>query len=141
VVFALDSLIYIADAARVLRMAAAALRTPGRLVIADLVAGPQITPEVREFIWEQDGILHLPTAEAQVRAIKEAGLEQVELEDLTDVAAECFATVTRASLEHRKVLIAAKGRRRYESWLANARTYGQYFRDRILRYVQIIAQR
>ncbi len=140
VVYALDSLMLLADRAGILATARALLRPGGHAAFADVLAGPACTPEVRRFVWEEDGILGLPDPAGQLEQLAGAGFQAAEILDRTDLAVDCFARVEAASVEHREELIAAKGEARYRSWLDNAGTYGRYFRDGALVYALFTAR-
>ena len=105
-----------------------------------MLAGPAITPEVRDFIWREDGILGLPTIAEQRAQLAAAGFEDIRISDRTWLAVDCFARVEEASERHREMLIEAKGEERYQSWVDNARTYRRLFEERALVYALIAAR-
>jgi sarcosine/dimethylglycine N-methyltransferase len=139
--FALDSLMLMEDAPQVARTAHRALRPGGVLVVADVLGGPGLGPELRRFCWEEDGIIHLPSPEGQEALLRGAGYREVRLLDRSRLAVRCFERMIAASAEHREELVAAKGIARYERWVANARVYLDSFRTRVLRYVVASARR
>jgi cyclopropane fatty-acyl-phospholipid synthase-like methyltransferase len=137
-VYAMDVLLE--DRAGALARARALLRPGGCAAFADVLAGPAITPEVRRFVWEEDGILGLPGPAEQREQLAAAGFEAAEVVDRTDLAIDCFARVEAASERHREELVAAKGEARYRSWLDNAGTYRRYFEKRALIYALFAAR-
>lgn len=140
-VFGLDALMLLEDRQRVLRTARRALRPGGRLFLAEVFAGPRDDSAVRSFIWEQDGILNLPAAEAQVGALADLGFEPLHDLDLTALAVECFRRMEIESRRHAEILIRDKGRARFERWIEHARLYRHFFEQRALSYALIVAQR
>jgi SAM-dependent methyltransferase len=136
-VCAFDSLMLLEDRQGALRTASAALRPGGRALFADVLAGPNFTPRVERHIWEEDGILNLPTPGQQRDLLLATGFVDVELLDLTPLGVACFDAMVRASEAHRPVLVDAKGEERYESWLRNCRFYREAFGERALVYTQI----
>ncbi len=140
-VYSVDALMFLDDRETALRTAHAALRPAGRLVLGEVIAGPHMSPAVREFIWDEDGILNLPDADAQARLLADCGFTEIRHEDWSAMAETCFATMEATSLEHRQVLIEAKGEARYERWLRNAGLYRAAFRSGALAYGVFIAQR
>lgn len=136
-VCAFDSLMLLEDRRGALRTASAALRPGGRALFADVLAGPNFTPRVERHIWEEDGILNLPTPGQQRDLLLATGFVDVELLDLTSLGVACFDAMARASEAHRPVLVDAKGEERYESWLRNCRFYREAFGARALVYTRI----
>ena len=139
-VFGLDALMLIEDRRSVLDNAARALLPNGTLVLAEVLAGPNFDDELRQFIWDQDGILELPSAEAQEAMLWDLGYREVERVDLTHLGAKCFENMEAASYQHRDQLVADKGEPRFLRWARNARIYGDSFRERSLVYTQLTAR-
>lgn len=134
VAYAVDSMMLIEDIRRLLKSARQALGRSGRLVVADVLAGPGIDQAVRRFVWEEDGIICLPDRAEQESLLRACGFEAAEFHDLTALARECFEKVAAASRVHAATLIAAKGEQRYRRWVANALRYRDFFRERALTY-------
>jgi cyclopropane fatty-acyl-phospholipid synthase-like methyltransferase len=139
--YSIDALMFLDERDTALRTAHAALRPAALLLLGEVIAGPHLTPEVREFIWEEDGILKLPDADAQTRLLVDCGFTEVQHDDWSDMAERCFATMEVHSLEHRQVLVEAKGVERYERWLRNAGLYRAAFRTGALAYGVFSARR
>lgn len=137
---AIDSLMLLEDRPRAVATLRAALAPGGKLVAADVLAGERISDEVRRFIWEEDGILDLPSPTEQAAMLASAGFAHVEVADLTEVGEACFAAMVRESERHRAVLVAAKGEARYARWLRNARIYRDAFAHRTLAYTRLAAE-
>lgn len=138
-VYAIDTLMLLEDRRAVLAAVRGALAPGGCAAFADVLAGPAITPEVRGFIWREDGILDLPTVAGQREQLAAAGFRGIEIADRTGLAVDCFARVEEASGRHREALVGAKGEERYQSWLDNADTYRRLFEERALVYTLIAA--
>lgn len=139
-VYAIDTLMLLEDRPAVLAAVRAALVPGGCAAFADVLAGPAITPAVRDFIWREDGILGLPTIDEQRGQLAAAGFEDVEIVDRTGLAVDCFARVEEASERHRAALVEAKGEDRFRSWIGNAVTYRRLFEERALVYALIAAR-
>ncbi len=137
---AIDSLMLLEDRRGALGTLGAALAPGGTLVVADVLAGERISERVRELVWQEDGILDLPSPAGHVAMLAAAGFTDAEATDLTPLAAACFTAVVRASERHRAALVAAKGEARYASWLHNVRFYRDAFVERALVYSQVAAR-
>lgn len=139
-VYAIDTLMLLEDRQAVLAAIRKALAPGGCAAFADVLAGPAITPEVRDFIWREDGILGLPTIAEQRAQLAAAGFGDIRISDRTWLAVDCFSRVEEASERHREMLIEAKGEERYQSWVDNAGTYRRLFEERALVYALIAAR-
>lgn len=139
-VYAIDALMLLEDRRRALAEAVKGLAPGGRLVLADVLAGPRHTDAVGRFTWSEDGILTPHTRGDQEALLRQLGLRRARSVDLTRAAESCFRRMDRAARRHRTTLVEAKGWARYLRWRRNARIYARCFRERSLEYVRIAAE-
>lgn len=92
-VFALDSLTLIADLPALFGTCRAALRPGGRLEVAEVVAGPGLSEEMRAFALAEDGAVTLVTADHLGEVIEATGLRDVEIVSLADEAVRAFTLI------------------------------------------------
>jgi SAM-dependent methyltransferase len=141
VVFALDSLILINGTLHVLKKAHETLKPQGLLVLAETLAGPHITDEICQRVWDMDGFISLLKPSEYMGMLAEAGFTSVVLEDMTDGAEACFETISVAVRQQKKSLMATAGLEAYKDWQRSADRYKQWFHQRVLLYTRISAVR
>jgi cyclopropane fatty-acyl-phospholipid synthase-like methyltransferase len=136
-VFALDSLTLIADLPGLFSTCRAALRPGGRLGVAEVVAGPGLSEEMRAFALAEDGAVTLVTADELAAAIEGAGFRDVETAALGDEAVRVFSII------HRSVRRAENWQgvsaERMEEWKLISERYLAAFLSGELGYVRIVA--
>lgn len=139
--YTIDSLTLVKDSGKVLDKAREVLKPAGRIVLAEMTAGPQITDKHRRFAWEVDGMINLPTPEQYADQLKSAGFTSIEVADITDLAEDCFNKIYEASEREKQALIDAAGEKGQQSWTQIADLYRQCFRERRFCYSRISARR
>ena len=139
VVYVMDSLMYLPERASVLRKAHQALVPGGWLVLAEVLAGPELTAGDRSAMWETEGVVELPSPQEQEEMLAGVGFESLRLEDLSDLAVSCFEKICRANREHRETL-RAMGAERYTDVESNE-FYRRAFHEGRLVYFQAAARR
>lgn len=136
-VFTLDSLTLIPDLPRLFANCRQALRAGGTLAIAEVVAGPHLSQEMRAFALAEDGAVNLVTADQLATIVAAAGFGQVDAVSLDDQAVDAFTRIYRS----------ARGRApwdesllpRVAEWQCLSDRYLTAFTSRELGYVEITA--
>lgn len=142
VVLALDSISLLGDFSReVFRLAFRALRPGGRLVISDMSPGPFTTTDIRARIWDYDGIRPLPEPEGLRALLRASGFTDVELTDITGVAADCYRRIVSALKGRAAEAVAVAGPDRYREWLDVCTFYRELFETGGLAYQRCLARR
>ena len=139
VVYVMDSLMYLPDRVEVLRKTLRALAPGGWLVLAEVLAGPDLTAEDRSYMWDTEGVVELPSPDEQTAMLAEAGFEHPWCDDLSNLAMSCFEKICDANREHRETL-RAMGAERYADVESNE-FYRRAFRASHLLYQQAAARR
>lgn len=136
-VFALDSLTLIADLPRLFETCRAALRPGGRVAVAEVVAGPDLSEEMRAFALAEDGAITLVGADRLAAVIGASGFSDVETVDLADEAVRAFTLI------HQSVRQSSNwhgiGMDRIEEWKLLSERYLAAFVTGELGYVRIVA--
>lgn len=96
-VVTLDSLTLIPDLPRLFMNCLAALRRGGSLAVAEVVAGPRLSKEMRDFALVEDGAINLVTADELGTVIADAGFDQVDVVSLNDQAIDAFTRIYRSA--------------------------------------------
>ena len=135
-VYAVEGLMCLADRDAALDSCVAALRPRGAIFLAEVFAGPAMSAELARFIWEEDGILNLPTPEEQCELLRARGLDTA-FGCLAPLSLNCFGNMVRESEKHRELLVKAKGAERFARWLRNARIYLRAFETGELTYALV----
>jgi cyclopropane fatty-acyl-phospholipid synthase-like methyltransferase len=107
------------------------LRPGGALAITDIVAGSGLTDEDRAFIWGADGF-QVPSEVDCLAQIKDAGFQELEVTDQTDVVVAMQETILQASYQHKETLVDAVGMDEWLEWVETAKHYGRLFAERKL---------
>ena len=136
-VYSLDSFGLIPDLPGVLRTSLSALATGGSLVLADVVAGPNITVDLRRFMLAVDGIVSLPTVDEYVPLISKAGFLKPDVLDLTDLAERSFEKIHRVAVSSKATAFPNLPSARLIEWRELSARYRNAFASRELRYIQI----
>ena len=139
-VFTLDVLMLVADVPSALVAMRRALRPGGRLVLAEILAGPELDEDMRRFAIEEDGMFHLPTRQDYASWLERAGWSDIEWVDRTDLAEACFAAILEGLEAHRGAIEAEAGPQGFEEWARVSRRYREAFGDRRLLYQEIHAR-
>ncbi len=136
-VYSLDSFGLIPDLPGVLRTSLSALRTGGSLVLADVVAGPNMTDDLRRFMLAVDGIVSLPTPDEYVSLISKTGFQKPDVLDLTDLAERSFEKIHRVAVSLKATAFPNLPGARLIEWRELSARYRNAFASRELRYIQI----
>lgn len=139
-IYVIEGLMCIEQRSAVIRSCIAGLGRGRPFFMAEVFAGPNMTPDLAKFIWDEDGILNLPTAQQQQFELEALGF-RVETRDLTPLAVNCFAVMACESERHRQALVDAKGEARYRRWLRNAGIYREAFANGSLVYALSVARK
>ena len=136
-VFALDSLTLIADLPGLFATCRAALRRGGQLAIAEVVAGPGLSEEMRAFALAEDGAVNLVGPDQLADLTKAAGFTNVEVVPLGDEAVRVFTLIYRSV--RRTADWHGVPREKIEEWKALSERYLEAFASGELGYVRMIA--
>jgi cyclopropane fatty-acyl-phospholipid synthase-like methyltransferase len=140
-VFAIDSLMMIPDLRGCLDTAGRALRPGGGLAFAEIMGGPALTDEAREYVWDEAGIINLATPEAYAATLAELGMTQIAVHDLRDTALAHLEIIRRATEDRQAQVLALGGADELENWRRLATRYRRLFRAGELAYVHITSVR
>lgn len=141
VAFSLDSLMLVNDVAGLLPKVHSALRPGGAVALAEMTAGPNVTDELLKFVWELDGMITVPAPQGYVEMLGEAGFSEVEVEDLTGLAEDCFRLMSAALNEQEGALLETMGAAEYEGWCKLTDFYHRCFLDGKFTYSLVTARR
>jgi cyclopropane fatty-acyl-phospholipid synthase-like methyltransferase len=133
-VYCIESLMLVNDVPGVIGRAAGALRPRGSLLLAELTAGPACREEFLRRAWEMDGMIDLPSPAGYVDMLSVHGIEGVEVEDLTDRAVACFATIQRSLGTNRERLAESCPAEAIRGWTDAVAFYLEAFRARVFGY-------
>lgn len=136
-VFTLDSLTLIPDLPRLFANCRSALRAGGSLAVAEVVAGPRLSNEMRAFALAEDGAVNLVTADELGRIIADAGFGQIEITSLDDQAIDAFTRIQRSA--HDSAPWDEALMPRVEEWRLLSDKYLAAFTSNELGYSQITA--
>ena len=140
-VYSLDSLVLIKEIEKVLGKARDILKPSGMIALAEMTAGPSITDKHRQFAWEVDGMVSLLSPEEFAMMLDELGFTSIEMEDMTDLAEDCFNKIHAACRERKDAIISAAGEGPHQSWMQLSDIYRRFFRERRFCYTRLIASR
>jgi len=107
------------------------LRPGGVLTITDIVAGPDLSDEDREFIWEADGF-NVPFQEDSLAMIRDVGFQDLDVTDITHTVVTLQETILQASYRHKTAIVDAVGADSWRIWVDGARDYRRLFAERKL---------
>lgn len=138
-IFSMDSLMYVPDHRRVFEKARSALLDNGTLALTEVLAGTQLDDSAREFMWSKEGVVSLPTPLEQHAMLEKAGFSNIQMQDLTPLAGDCFDTICAAVNQHKNKLIDLEGLGLFNERVADNETYRDFFRNQTLTYFQTFA--
>lgn len=139
-VYTLDSLMLIPGVSAVLHKAYDCLKDKGLLALTEMMAGPQLTEEFREYACEEDGI-HLFSLDEYSAMLADAGFSILDVTDLTQLAGDTFQLIHQTVCHRCKDVVEASNRKVYDNWLTLSRTYRDGFRARQYEYKMLFATR
>lgn len=116
------------------------LRPGGALAMTDIVAGPDLNDDDRDFIWGEDGFEVLFEADSLAQ-IKDAGFRELDVTDLTHTVVAMQETILQASYRHKTTLVDAVGKDEWLEWVETATHYGRLFAERKLVSLRIGTRR
>lgn len=133
-VFAMDSLMYLPRREQILARVYNWLNAGGCLMLAEVLAGPRINEAARNFMWEKEGVIDLPSSAEQAEMVGRAGFTDTRQEDLTYLATDCFEKICAATYRHRETLIGIEGEALYQERLRDNEAYREFFLNGTLVY-------
>lgn len=139
--FIMDSLMLLPDLARCLQNSYSAIEDNGFMVVAEVGAGTQITPEARRTMWEFDGMTNLLTADEYSKALLKAGFKRVRTDNETDLAIQCFQTMSNALERHADQIIKNGGEQSLRDWQQNTNFYLNGFKSDVIRYLRTVGEK
>jgi sarcosine/dimethylglycine N-methyltransferase len=140
-VYTIDSLMLLAQRDAALTTCHRVLAQGGRLVTAEVFAGPRISAYTTRTMWTEDGVRSLPSAREQRARLGELGFAGAAITDMTDQAVDCFTRISEATRENESELVASVGRRSFVEWMRSADFYRRAFARRALTYHLVTAMR
>src|SRR5262249_19071368 len=127
VVYFLEMLPIIHDSRELLEKIHRWLRPGGALTMTDIVAGPHLSKENREFLWEEDGIVHdLPSQADRLAMLREVGFRELDLTDITPTGVTQNERILEESYRHKNAIVDAVGMDSWENWVECAKVYGRF---------------
>jgi sarcosine/dimethylglycine N-methyltransferase len=139
--FAVDSLMMIPDLRGCLAAASRSLQPGGCLALTEIMGGPVLTEDARQYVWDEAGIIQLATPEDYAAALADVGLTQIERRDVRSTALANLEIIRRATEQHQAQVVALGGAEALEKWRELVGRYVQLFRDGQLAYEHITAVR
>lgn len=130
----LDSLMLISDWVAVASTAASHLNPGGRFFASTILGSPALSGKTRELLWEEDGMVSLPTQSEAEQMLLAGGLHEVVTEDLNDVAIGCLHRIDNALQGLRAQIERHEGADGYRSWREMSELYITLFESRHLHY-------
>ncbi|HEY6803371.1 MAG TPA: methyltransferase domain-containing protein [Pyrinomonadaceae bacterium] len=141
-IYFLEMLPIIHDCPTLLEKMHGLLKPGGTLTMSDIVAGPGLTAENREFLWVEDGVVHnLPLLAERVEMIRELGFEDIEVTDITPKALLQQERILEESDRHKEEIVDGVGIDSWLNWVECANVYGSFFKERKLECVMIGSRR
>jgi sarcosine/dimethylglycine N-methyltransferase len=140
-VVSLDSFMLIPNLSRAVSAAYESLRPGGVLTVVTINSGPFIDDKFRQFAWEMDGMISLYSPEDYIDLFSDAGFDEIEVEDFTDLAVENSVKINSALEDHQHEIVREEGIAAYRGWLEVGLVYLSAFRERKLTYQLIIGRR
>jgi cyclopropane fatty-acyl-phospholipid synthase-like methyltransferase len=140
-VFAVDSLMMIPDLRGCLTAARRALQAGGGLAFAEIMGGPALTDEARQYAWDEAGIVQLATPSDYAAALAAVGMTQIEVRDVRGTALANLEIIRRATEERQAQVLERGGAEALETWRELTARYTQLFRDGQLAYGHITSVR
>jgi cyclopropane fatty-acyl-phospholipid synthase-like methyltransferase len=118
------------------------LRPGGALTMSDIVAGPGLSDEDREFLWVEDGVVHnLPTQQERLALLRDAGFQALEVADITRKGLTQQERILEESYRHKAAIVEGVGIDSWLNWVECAKVYGRFFAERKLICLRVGARR
>jgi len=140
-VFAVDSLMMIPDLRGCLAVATRALQPDGCLAFAEIMGGPALTDEARQYVWDEAGIVNLATPEQYATALAEIGMTRIDVRDARGTALANLEIIRQATEDRQRQVLALGGAEALDKWRDLTARYTQLFRDGQLAYGHITSLR
>lgn len=141
-VYFLEMLPIIHDCRTLLEKIHSWLRPGGALALTDFVAGPGLSDKDREFLWEEDGIVHnLPSQDDRLAMIRDVGFQDLEVTDITEAGITQNERILEESYRHKQAIVDGVGIDSWLNWVECARVYGGMFVERKLLCLRIGARK
>jgi 2-polyprenyl-3-methyl-5-hydroxy-6-metoxy-1,4-benzoquinol methylase len=142
VVYFLEMLPIIHDCRTLLEKIHNCLRPGGALTMSDIVAGPGLSAEDREFLWVEDGVVHnLPTREERLAMLRDVGFQDLEVLDITQKGLKQQEIILVESDRHKEAIVEGVGIDSWLNWVECAKVYGRFFEERKLECIRIGSRR
>lgn len=142
VVYFLEMLPIIQDCRTLLEKIHSWLRPGGAIAMTDFVAGPDLSDEDRDFLWEEDGIVHsLPSQEDRLAMIRDVGFQDLDVTDITHAGVTQNERILEESYRHKEAIVEGVGIDSWLNWVECAKVYGRFFVERKLVCLRIGARR
>jgi hypothetical protein len=110
--------------------------------MSDIVAGPDLSNEEREFLWVEDGVVHnLPLQEERLAMIRDVGFEELDILDITQTGIFQNERILEESDRHKQEIVGGVGIDSWLNWVECAREYGRMFAERKLVCLRIGARK
>lgn len=137
-VYFLEMLPLIHDCRTLLEKIHSCLRPGGALTMSDIVAGPGLGDEDREFLWGEDGIVHnLPSRQERLTMLRDVGFRDLDLTDITQKAVTQQERILEESDRHKEAIVEGVGIHSWLNWVECANVYGRFFVERKLECLRI----
>ena len=141
-VYFLEMLPIIEDCRTLLEKIHSWLVPGGAIAMSDIVAGPDLSDEDREFLWVEDGVVHsLPTQEERLAMIRDVGFHDLDVTDITDQGIMQNERILEESYRHKTEIVEGVGIDSWLNWVECAKVYGRFFVERKLVCLRIGARR
>ena len=141
-VYFLEMLPIIHDCRALLDKIHGMLRPGGALTMSDIVAGPGLSDEDREFLWVEDGVVHnLPTREERLTMLRDEGFQDIDVTDITQKALRQQEIILVESDRHKTAIVEGVGIDSWLNWVECANVYGRFFAERKLECIRIGVRR
>ena len=141
-IYFLEMLPIINDCHTLLERMQSWLRPNGVIAMSDIVAGPGLSDEEREFLWVEDGVVHnLPLQEERLEMLEAVGFENLDVTDITDAGIFQNERILEESYRHKTAIVDGVGIDSWLNWVECARVYGRLFVERKLVCLRIGARK
>ena len=133
VVFFLEMLPIIQDCRTLLERIHGWLRPGGALTMTDIVAGTDLSDHDRDFLWEEDGIVHnLPSQAERLAMLRDVGFHELDVTDITHAGVKQNERILEESYRHKAAIVDGVGLDSWLNWVECAQVYGRLFAERKL---------
>ena len=142
-VYFLEMLPIIHDCRTLLEKIHGWLRPGGALTMSDILAGPAgLSDEDREFLWEEDGVVHnLPTQGERLAMLRDVGFQELDVTDITQKGITQQERILEESDRHKEAIVEGVGIDSWLNWVECAKVYGGFFVERKLECLRIGSRR